>query len=463
MAPMSAQDIYENFHGPGAKGVGALDHAQSVSYSLADSFQHEAADTQNLIGTLAAGWTGNAASAATQSLATIAEHQLAMGDALNVHQDLVYRQAGSYQTAAAKVNPVPPAPSGWDVLGSVALSLVTSGVATIPAGMSIYNQAQNHNSVSQANVDAYDTYVQASTYNATSLPTMPTGNSAVSVPITVTTPQQQISAGRTVNTTGFAPRSHGVATTPVSSAPTSAAAYTPPPSAPIAPPVGSVIPSQHIDSTPIQISPPLPGPIDSTTTTSGTTAPPAVPPANNVVGGGGGQPAPIATGAVTDRSIGMPPGMWTGSPGGTGDIAARLGGGRLPATPTTAGPRSFGAGAGGAGAEHVVGGAPSSGARIGAPEEEIPRENRELGTATRAEEEAMANERMAQRNGGQMAGPMGAGHGAEGGHDGEHKRKYRLTEDSDVYTGTDKVAAQVIGESRADYEARIARDSGLSR
>jgi hypothetical protein len=78
-----------------------------------------------------------------------------------------------------------------------------------------------------------------------------------------------------------------------------------------------------------------------------------------------------------------------------------------------------------------------------------------------AEEEALASERAAARPGAMTGAPMG--HGAEGDKDTEHKRKIPLTEDPEIFTGTDRAAPQVLGETEADYEARIAKDSGISR
>jgi hypothetical protein len=106
-----------------------------------------------------------------------------------------------------------------------------------------------------------------------------------------------------------------------------------------------------------------------------------------------------------------------------------------------------------------------SGAAIGSGDGEPNPEGEhsavEAGAVT-AEEEALASERAA----GGATGPsamLGAGQGGRGSQDEAHQRKIYLFGDPSVFTDRDAVAPQVIGETDADYEARIARDSGLHR
>jgi len=59
---------------------------------------------------------------------------------------------------------------------------------------------------------------------------------------------------------------------------------------------------------------------------------------------------------------------------------------------------------------------------------------------------------------------MGAGRGAKGGEDAEHKRRYGADEDGDARFGpTERVAPPVLGETAAEREQRHADEAGRHR
>lgn len=448
---MDAQQIYDIFHGSGAKGTSALEQAQHTSYTLADAYQNDAVGLQKLINDIGSAWTGQASDAASHGLAPLTEHLLTTGQDLNTHQDLVYRQANSFQMAAHQVRPVPPAPSMGDMIGAIAESFATGN--PISQVTSMYDQSAHHNAVSTANVDAYTNYVTSSKYNSVNLPPMSgtITSTATTAPVTVVTGPQV--AGRPAAATGArtAPRSTG-----------GTAARSVHGSGPAGVPAAWQAPG---NAAPVNMPPSAGG---GATGTSGAMPPPVVsgtgPVTAPVIGAGGGNPPaqPVFT-FPSAGGTGLPVDDGPSVGGATADIGARLAGGdNAPGEGAAAGSgNETPVGSGRAGVSPGANGGDIPGGRsASAPvDEEAPPDRAESGSATAAEE-AMASERSGTAPG--AVGPMGAGRGGRG-DDGKHQRKVSLSADEDVFDDTDAVAVQVVGETYEQYQKRIAWESGQSR
>lgn len=178
MGGLSPQEIYDNFH-THATGTDALQAAQQAAYRLAGTYQDRAVAIQKLIDGIKSGWTGQASEAASTGLAPLAEDTLQRGDDLNTAQDLVFRQADSWHTAVAKVQPMPPQPQLQNVI-----TVFSNGQLPQP----ILDQIQHYSGVAQSNVDAYQQYVAASQYNAATLPNSASGATSATVPVTAIAP-----------------------------------------------------------------------------------------------------------------------------------------------------------------------------------------------------------------------------------------------------------------------------------
>ncbi|HEY3750565.1 MAG TPA: hypothetical protein VGL80_15330, partial [Pseudonocardiaceae bacterium] len=175
---MTAQQIYENFH-PQAKGTGGLEAAQQIAQELAEWYPDSAVSVQKLVDGIQSGWRGDAAEAASHGLTPLAENSLTTGQQLGTAQDLLSRQVGSFHTAAAEVQQVPPEPSMVDAIGSALLGQPPVGALV---------QMEQHHAVQQANVDAYQKYVSASQYNTFNLPPFADAVAAPTAPVSVAAP-----------------------------------------------------------------------------------------------------------------------------------------------------------------------------------------------------------------------------------------------------------------------------------
>lgn len=470
---MDAQQIYDNFHGSGAKGTSALEQAQQASYKLADSYQGDAVGMQKLINDIGSGWTGQASDAASQGLAPMTENLLATGQDLNTHQDLVYRQAQSFHRTASQVQQVPPAPSMIDIVGMASAGLITGNTGLGSQATSMYDQVSQHNAASQANVDAYNNYVQDSKFNSANLPPMSgTMVTSTTAPVAVGTSPQV--AGKSATTAGpTAPRSTRVTAAGASrgggagvSSGESTSGHAPGNAAPVSKPPstgGGVTRTSSVAPRPVvSVTGQSTGPVVAPVTGTGSGNGPGQSISAFPVGGGAGLP-------VDDG----------GSPGeATANIGARLAGGNnAPGEGAAAGGGNETLGGNGSGLGRAgslpglkgggpgAGGGAIQGGRSGASpfDDEAPTGRGssigEPGSANAAEE-AMASERAATAPG--AVGPTGAGRGRRD-EDEERQRKVPLSADADVFDDTDPVGVQVLGETYEQYRARIARDSGQPR
>lgn len=423
MGGMSAQDIYNNFQN--AAGTSGLQQAQATGLNQAGSFPDRAASVQQLVDGTRAGWQGNASDLATQGLTPLAEHMLTTGQHANTSQDLVYRQIGSFQTAKNSVQPVPAAPGFWSTAGAMI------GINST----SVHNQQAQHDAISQQNVDAYNTYVGASDYNAASQPTYsdPLPNTYAPVSVTVPPPPTPGTASGTGITA--APRAMGA---------TSASGYAERTGA------SSGISGSPYSGTGSGVG--SGGVYGGATTTAGTGALPGVgsaagatPGSTAGAGGLGGQ------GSYTGN-IGAALAGEAGAAGGSSRIASALAGEGGSGGSGSGGSGSGGSGSGSPGLKTGTG----TGSGAGSAAEEQGARSGAASAAAASAEEGLASERAAASGVSTGAGASGMG-GARGGtpkDDEEHQRKIDLTADPDVFENVDPVAPQVIGETSAQHEAR---------
>jgi hypothetical protein len=430
---MTADQIYQNFHTQ-AKGTAGLESAQQIAQELADWYPDSAVSVQKLVDGIRSGWQGDAAEAASQGLTPLAENSLTTGQQLGTAQDLISRQVGSFHTAAAEVQQVPPEPSMVDAIGSALLGQPPVGALV---------QMEQHHAVQQANVDAYQKYVSASQYNTSNLPPLADSVASPTAPVSVTLPTADTASTATGSTS--APRLPS-STARTSSASTRSTATTgtsklgqpavPSGRSPVStaptPPTGSgigTVPTTVSSAAP-PVTTPSPGHTPPTGTGSGSIPGSSQPawPTEEPIGFGGGAVPPFGGGAENEgRTAALRSGGFGGDEGVAGGSGFRSGigtGGRsTPLAGQAPGTRSG------------IGG-DSEGARSGA-------------APATAEEEALAAERNATTPGSTStaAGPMAGGRGGRGGGDGEHKRKYVLDEDGEATFGiSDMVAPPVIGE-----------------
>jgi hypothetical protein len=436
MGSMSGDQIYDAFY-THAVGTEGWQTAQTGLRKMANAYPDRAAGTQRVIDTLQQGWQGQASDLASQGLAPIAVAQYSHGEHLATAQDAVSQQSESWYRAKNSIQQVPPAPSGWDWFGGVAATVLTGGVAAVPAGMSLVNQSSNHDAASQANVDAYSSYAGTTNDNVSRMPAFDTNVRSGAAPITVGVP----SAPQQTATGTAAPQVRG-GTSTGSSHPGTSGLVAPNSGPPAMPNIGAT--SGATRTAPMV--PPIPG---GTTTAGATIGAPLVigSPGGGMPTGGGSAPGGGVVGEPTyvPGSIGNilgggDPGLPASATGSGGGRSGRLGGG--------GGADGFGRGNG-----DVAGGRAGASTGAGVPPEGdgVPGGNARsgagaVGNAATAEEQAMAGERAAAKGSGMgMTGaPGGAGGRKE--EDAEHKRKYDYGLQPEDFESDDPTVPPVIGE-----------------
>ena len=438
MAGLTAEQIHDYFYNQ-ATGTGGLQDAQAELQDLANSYPDRAASTQRMLDKIRACWTGDASDLAGQGLAPIAEGLLAHGEALTTAQDGVSQQAQAWHTTKNAIQQVPPSPSPVDYAKAAGTAILTGGTSAIPQGVSMVKQVMNHDSVSQANVDAYNSYNGTTDTNTGGMPTLTPLPASNSAPLTISVP----AAAAPAAPSGGQAATGSVGTTHSSGGSGHGGASAAPASAPAAPSPAASGPA---------VPPPLGG-----TTTSGATAPtvptvPTAPVGSTPVGGGAGVGAAgvaAGLGAVDDLPGYVPgsisnilSGGSSAEPGFSGALDEPGGG--------SAGGRPGGVGSG-SGAGSGTGGGARSGAR--AVSEPTAAAVREGG--------ALAGEK-AGATGGAMGGTGARGTGKD--EDAEHKRKYQYGFDPKDYENDELTAPDVIGETEAHRRARIeATERGETR
>ena len=418
---MTPDEIYENFKS--AAGTSGQQDGHAKVTSLSTELPDHAYDVQRVVDGTQQAWSGQAAEQALNGLAPEAESLLNAGSTMSTGQNAVSGSVDGFHTAAAKVVPMPPKPQVEDPLQAIMQGKKPSNM---------WDQTIAYSGAAKSNTDAMTAYEQTVNGHLSSLPqintTAPTTSSSSAMPqVNVQAPSAP--SGSAGSTGGGS--AHG-GSSGARSAPTGYSG-------------GSSAPGGSTGSA-AAAAPSVPGGtsggVSGSTSTSGYagTASPVAPGTS-----GGVSHSPSSTGQSVG-ALGKDP-SFSGNISGIldGEDPALPGGGS--AGSGLGGARGIGAGGGGTGNSPK-----SAGGRSGA-------------SPISAEEQAMGRSGSvaAEKAGTGMAGGGMGGARGKGEDDEEHKRKYDINADRELFLNQDLVAPQVIGESPAEYEARIARDSGQER
>ncbi|MFI9384969.1 WXG100 family type VII secretion target [Kutzneria sp. NPDC052558] len=148
-------------------GTGSTQDAQRASAALAKTHLDRITDVAALKASLGSAWSGDASEAAQSGTGPLEDYLKTAQTALSTHQDLLSRQTDSFHVANNSVHDIPndpPSASVMDVLSDA------SGVSLITGG-GYMNKVQDWSDKAHANVAAYNSYANASTYNHNGLPT----------------------------------------------------------------------------------------------------------------------------------------------------------------------------------------------------------------------------------------------------------------------------------------------------
>jgi hypothetical protein len=413
-AGLTPHEIYVQV--TGGPGSNRLNQAHDATRSEWASEDERAQLIKKLGEKIRGGWEGEASSAAFGAALPLAETAIRGADQLDMSQDLLSRQSGSFHDAANNVRPVPPQPPESNVLNDA-----------IPFETDLDREIKSYQADAQHNIDVFGGYDNASSYNETNMPmeysTINHSGGTISVK-----PAGGDTGGDTGGDSGgdgSRPRTSepGNFGGPGSGGPGSSGGPGGPGGGA---PVGGPVPGGSTGSGPQQTSP-----SDVRPGGPGGGIPPAgfpQSPAAQQGGPGGGFPG----GGFAPGTGGFGPGSGgSGSGGGFGGRGGGFGGG--PGGGGSAG----GPGAGGSGGARGVG--PGAGAGALAAEEAAVRRGGIGGAAGARGGAGM----------GQM-GAMGGGRG-QGEDDSDHERKYLVEEDGENVFGSDELTApQVIGDD--EYE-----------
>ncbi|QUQ72033.1 PPE family protein [Kutzneria sp. CA-103260] len=147
-------------------GTSSFQDARAASTSLAQSHQDRENQALALVMKMGAAWTGDASEAARAGAAPLLQAFRDGQQALSTHQDLMGRQTDSFGVAKTSVHDVPnepPSASFGDMVSDV------SGVSVFTGG-GYLNKLQDWSDKANANVAAYGSYANASTYNQSNMP-----------------------------------------------------------------------------------------------------------------------------------------------------------------------------------------------------------------------------------------------------------------------------------------------------
>ncbi|RZQ64248.1 PPE domain-containing protein [Amycolatopsis suaedae] len=161
--PLTASQIYEQV--TGGPGPAKLIDAQTACAQLQMRLHDRSKQVQDLGGTIAEGWQGNAGAAAAGAatpLATAAQHD---ADLLVTADRAIADQTNAFEVVKSKVVPVPPNPP------PITSEDVKAGLL-IPDMSGYFQKLGQWNAQSQANVDAFAAYHGASTSNGQTMPTV---------------------------------------------------------------------------------------------------------------------------------------------------------------------------------------------------------------------------------------------------------------------------------------------------
>ena len=417
---MTPDEIYENFKS--AAGTSGQQDGHAKVTSLSTELPDHAYDVQRVVDGTQQAWSGQAAEQALNGLAPEAESLLNAGSTMSTGQNAVSGSVDGFHTAAAKVVPMPPKPQVEDPLQAIMQGKKPSNM---------WDQTIAYSGAAKTNTDAMTAYEQTVNGHVSSLPQINT-----TAPATSGTSTPQVNVQVPPASSGSAGSSGGGSTYGgSSSARSGSAGYS-----------GGGAGSTSSAGSAAAAAPSVPGGVSGSTSTSGYagTASPVAPGANGGTTGGVSH-SPSSTGQSIG-ALGKDP-SFSGNISGIldGEDPALPGGGS--AGSGLGGARGIGAGGGGSGNSPKSAGGRSGASPIAAEEQALGR------SGSVAAEKAGTG-----MTGGGMGGARGKGEDDE-----EHKRKYDINADRELFLNQDLVAPQVIGESPAEYEARIARDSGQER
>ncbi|WP_240687116.1 PPE domain-containing protein [Amycolatopsis suaedae] len=157
---LSASQIYEQI--TGGPGPARLHSAGEGAAQLRQLLSEAAGRVNALHGRIGAGWQGAASEAAASAATPLADAAAKDADLLTVADQAIVAQGDAFGTVRGTVVPVPPNPPAFDADDFTAM--VNSGTNSHQAKMVTW-LAQ-----SQANVDAFNAYHQASTANGQTMP-----------------------------------------------------------------------------------------------------------------------------------------------------------------------------------------------------------------------------------------------------------------------------------------------------
>lgn len=143
-------------NGPGAASI---HEAQDAANRIHASHFERGQRIAQLADKIAAGWQGTAALAAYGAAQPLASHALARLDTLHTAQDLLGRDAESFQRARNDVRPVPPNPPESNILNDLT-----------PWQTDLDKEIKQYQEDAQHNIAIFDAYDGASLYNETNMP-----------------------------------------------------------------------------------------------------------------------------------------------------------------------------------------------------------------------------------------------------------------------------------------------------
>lgn len=401
---MDGQQIYENF--ASSRGSEGLAESQAQLKQLMPRMQELSTRVRQQAAKLEEAWTGEASGAAQRGAGPLAVEQARTAEQFSTADDLLRRQAESYEYAKRNVRPVPPMPTQPPML----TDLVTNGAG---AQNSYFAQAQASQDAARNNVEQMNTWSTASNYNDRMMPTQYGQIDGSKFDISSS---ESSSGGSRAGVGGVGGAVPSVGATSASAGTSSGAGGGPAGSASrigggsSSGSAGSVRPSA---TAPAATSGPLSG----------------VPPRPGVGEGGAGQPRSYfpPPGSGSPGVGGLPP----GGPGAGGPRGAVPGGGALRGGPPGGGP--------------VRGGVPG-----GQPGGRLPGQ---LPGGAGAGQAGAGRAGMpgGRAGAGSMMGGPGAGGRGRGDEDSEHKRKVPLERELDI--GPDVVEDE-YGEKTLDETGR---------
>lgn len=157
---MDGNEIYERF--ASSRGANGLTAAQDLLKAAAEMYREVAEEVQHEAATFEEYWDGDAAGAAMRGLGPAAVESTRAAEQSTTAEDLLRRQAESYEFAKRNVRPVPPMPTQPPSLAEV--------VANPSGENSYFAQAQASQEAARNNIEQANVFQTSSNYNEQMLP-----------------------------------------------------------------------------------------------------------------------------------------------------------------------------------------------------------------------------------------------------------------------------------------------------